>query len=137
MSKKESFIIPRMLKILNTTWKINLNKTMKKGLLGQCNNTTRVIDILETENYEVLEDTFYHESTHALLMSCCGREHNTEDVVVPLAKGIKDFTNQIVKHKLNQQEAQKQIKTKSKEVKDGRKTKKIKRVSRRKIQKKN
>lgn len=89
--------IPKKLNILGCKWKINVDKLDKA--LGECNQKNRTILLHEDcSNPDRFYDSFYHEITHALLMSSTSFSLATnEQVVVPLSKAIRDFTNQMIK----------------------------------------
>lgn len=122
--KKNEFIIPKKLTILNDEWKISIKDKMDKGLLGTSNNTTREIQLLKVDNSAVQIDTFFHEATHSILTSCCDRKINIESTVVPLSKGIRDFTGQMIDLHLKE--------NKTKEVKKNDKRRNSSRASSRK-----
>ncbi len=96
--KSKEFKVPKKIKILGTTWTVKILSEKPSDALGQTFNKSCVIKLWfdkKDHNPERFEQTFYHELTHALIFSCTGPTHNTEDVVIPLSKGLKQIFEQL------------------------------------------
>ena len=91
-------IFPKKLRILNTIWKIKLHKKDNKKL-GWTDNTERTINIVleEKSSIERINETFYHELTHAVLYSFGASENEKHEFVIPLSNAIREVFTQLNK----------------------------------------
>jgi hypothetical protein len=63
------------------TWRVQRRKRLK-GRYGDCNMATRTIQILDTLDQDLKEQTFLHELLHCVKFSMGIEQHNHNEVEI-------------------------------------------------------